>query len=119
LQFPSKNRQSASKKDAPAKTMKPKSPLPWKLELDDVTSPMDSAHGPGDRDRRCRLIRSIGGPGGGLSTTFGRRFGRQTKLREVECLRSPYKKPPGPISGAFFTHVGAKLWLDGSQVVFV
>src|ERR1700730_8668609 len=38
-------------------------------------------------------------------------FGRQTRLHEVECLRSSYAKKPGPTSGAFFTHVGAKLWL--------
>jgi hypothetical protein len=32
--------------------MKPRSPLPWTRELDDVTGPV----------RRCRLIRSVGGP---------------------------------------------------------
>jgi hypothetical protein len=42
--------------------MKPRSPLPWELKLDDITSPMDSAHGLGDRARRCRSIRAIGGP---------------------------------------------------------
>ena len=52
-------------------------------------------------------------------TMMGRVFGRETKLHAVECLRSPYKKPPGPISGAFFTHTGAKLWLPGSQAVLV
>jgi hypothetical protein len=50
----------------------------------------------------CQLFRKNG------TTTIGRRFGRQTKLHEVECLRSPHAKKPGPISGTFFTHVGAK-----------
>jgi hypothetical protein len=33
-------------------TIKPRAPLPWERELDDTASPQ----------RRCRLIRSVGGP---------------------------------------------------------
>jgi hypothetical protein len=36
-------------------TIKPRAPLPWERELDDVTSPQYAP-------RRCRLIRSFCGP---------------------------------------------------------
>jgi hypothetical protein len=35
--------------------IKPRAPLPWERELDDVTSPQYAP-------RRCRVIRSVGGP---------------------------------------------------------
>jgi hypothetical protein len=44
---------------------------------------------------------------------------RKIKKHEVVCLASPYTEPPGPVSAAFFTHVGATLWLPGSQNVLV
>src|ERR1700724_3565725 len=36
-------------------TIQPKTPLPWEYELDPVTSPQYAP-------RRCRVIRSVGGP---------------------------------------------------------
>jgi hypothetical protein len=39
----------------PMSTRKPRAPLPWERELDDVTSPQSAP-------RRCRVIRSVGGP---------------------------------------------------------
>jgi hypothetical protein len=35
--------------------MKPRAPIPWERELDDVRSPQYAP-------RRCRVIRSVGGP---------------------------------------------------------
>lgn len=42
---------------------------------------------------------------------------RNLKRHEVVCLASPFTQEPGPVAGAFFTRVGATLWLPGSQVV--
>jgi hypothetical protein len=56
------------------------------------------------------------------ATVMGTSFGeRKIKKYEVVCLASPFtdEKPAGRVCSAFFTHVGARLWLPGSQVVFV
>jgi hypothetical protein len=37
----------------------------------------------------------------------------------VQCLQSPFTQEPGPICSAFFTHVGAVLYLEGGKRVFV
>lgn len=51
------------------------------------------------------------------STVMGRRR-RPMRLHQVRCLISPFRKEPGPICSAFFTHVGATLYLGGSKEVY-
>ena len=56
------------------------------------------------------------------ATRLGLSFdNRKLRKREVVCPASPFtnENPPEPNAGAFFTEVGARLWLPGSQRVFV
>jgi hypothetical protein len=49
--------------------------------------------------------------------TIGRMFGRQTKLHEVECLRSSYAKKPGPIPLVPSSHMSGRncgCWISNS-----
>lgn len=74
---------------------------------------------------RTRAIRNIQ-PGELFEDCNGQQFAklgtvinrRGQRRHMIQCLWSPFgRKKPGPISGAFFTHIGSVLYLGGNRPV--